>query len=374
MRIALVMSVFNKQGGISRYVTGLAEQFVKEHEVHLICSKYETDIPNAHVHRHRILWRPPSLQVASNALANYLDVRRLRREVGFDIVHSQGAECFSQDIICAQSCQKAAVEHLRAERGGMYRLLKPFEPRSNIVLAIEGHNYGKKAYKRIISVSQGVKREIMEQYGVPDEDIAVIPNGVDLEEFKPQNKESFRGKIRGELGLDESDVVLVFTAWEFNRKGLRYIIEALPKTGKNVKLLAVGGDNQGPYRDLAQKMGVKDRVVFTGHKLNVREYYAAADIFVFPTAYEAFSLSTLEAAASGLPVLAAKVNGTEELIKDGVNGFFITRDGADIADKIRQAQDAGLDRMGAQARKTALGYSWENIASATLKVYEQALG
>jgi len=72
----------------------------------------------------------------------------------------------------------------------------------------------------------------------------------------------------------------------------------------------------------------KGRVVVRGEEkpyIVVTEYYAASDIFVFPTAYEAFSLVTLEAVASGLPILATKVNGTEELIIESYNGFFIKR-------------------------------------------------
>ena len=69
----------------------------------------------------------------------------------------------------------------------------------------------------------------------------------------------------------------------------------------------------------------KGRVVVRGEEkpyIVVTEYYAVSDIFVFPTAYEAFSLATLEAVASGLPILATKVNGTEELIIESYNGFF----------------------------------------------------
>jgi UDP-glucose:(heptosyl)LPS alpha-1,3-glucosyltransferase len=366
------MSSIDRHGGISRYVSGLAQELVKEHEVHFITSRYETPIKGATAHIHRILWRPTSLQVASNAIMNARDIARLRREIGFDIVHSQGAESYTQDIICAQSCQKAAVEHLRKTRGGWYRLLKPLEPTSNIVLAIERHNYRGHSYKRIISVARGVKEEIMLHYGVPDEDIAVIPNGVDLDEFKPENREQHRKGVRERHGLKDEDTVLLLTGWEFRRKGVRCVIEALPKLPKDVKFLVVGGDNRAPYASLAEKLGVKDRVIFAGPSKNVREYYAAADIFVFPTEYEAFSLSSLEAVACGLPIVATKVNGTDELIEDGTNGFFVKRDGADIADKVKRVIDYGITKMGSNARRTALDYSWDKIAQKTLKVYREA--
>jgi glycosyltransferase involved in cell wall biosynthesis len=77
--------------------------------------------------------------------------------------------------------------------------------------------------------------------------------------------------------------------------------------------------------------------------------------------------------ACGLPIVATKVNGTDELIEDGVNGFFVSRDGDDIADKIGRVIDRGIPKMGAEARRTALGYSWDRIAEKTLNVYREAL-
>jgi UDP-glucose:(heptosyl)LPS alpha-1,3-glucosyltransferase len=373
MKICLVMSSINTYGGVSNYVSGLARELVKKHEVHFITSKYEIPITGTVAHTHNIIWNPTSLQVASNAIMNVHDIVRLHKKIGFDIIHSQGAESYVQDIICAQSCQKAAVEHLRNTRGGMYRFLKPFEPTNNIVQAIEKHNYRRRKYQKIISVAQGVKEEIIFHYGVPEDDIVVIPNGVNLEEFKPANREIYRKAIRNHYGLLDDDIVLLLTAWEFKRKGVRYVIEALSKLPKEVKFMIVGGDDQTPYKNLADKLGVKDRVIFAGFSKNVKEYYAAADLFVFPTEYEAFSLSTLEAVACGLPLIATKVNGTEELIKDGVNGFFILQDGDDIAGMVKAVLDYGISKMGVNARYSALNYSWEKVAEETGKVYQEVL-
>ncbi len=369
----MVMRAINKRGGITRYVTSLAEQYVKSHEVHIITADYETPVKGAIPHVHRIFSKPPSLNILSNVYANAKTIAKVRMEEGIDVVHSQGAESIRQDIITSQSCQKAAVEHQRKERGGLYNILKPFEPRSNVVLAVEAHNFKKRNYRMAIAVSEGVKRELIHHYGVPDEDIKVIPNGVDLEEFKPENRGVYREPVRRELGISPEDTVLVLTAWEYNRKGVRHIIEALPMLEKDVKLVVVGGDNEKPYLNLAERLGVKDRVFFTGPRSDVQRYYGASDLFVFPTSYEAFSLSTLEAAASGLPLLATKVNGTEELIKDGENGFFVERDGGDIADKVRKAMDLGINKVSANARKSAMQYSWEKIAEQTIQTYREAL-
>ena len=229
----------------------------------------------------------------------------------------------------------------------------------------------KKISKIIISVSNGVKREILRYYDVPEEKIGVIPNGVDLEKFKP-NREK-RKKIREKLKIDKNETVLMFSGHKFERKGLRFIIEALPMIKDNVRLLVIGKDSPELYKKLAQELKVLDKVIFAGFVPDITEYYAASDIFVFPTAYEAFSLATLEAVASGLPILATKVNGTEELIMEGYNGFFIRRDPKDIAEKLNiLIEDDNLRKqMSRNARKTAEKYSWDEVAKRTLEVYEE---
>jgi UDP-glucose:(heptosyl)LPS alpha-1,3-glucosyltransferase len=105
-------------------------------------------------------------------------------------------------------------------------------------------------------------------------------------------------------------------------------------------------------------------------------YYAASDVFVLPTYYEAFSLATLEAAASGLPLLVTKVNGTEELVREGYNGYFVTRDGESIAEKLEfiLSDSQKLRELGMNARKSAEQYSWDVIADKTLSVYEKIAG
>ena len=106
------------------------------------------------------------------------------------------------------------------------------------------------------------------------------------------------------------------------------------------------------------------------------DYYCAGDIFVFPSLYEAFSLATLEAAASGLPIIATKINGTEELIKEGYNGFFVKRDPKDITEKINLLiKDENLRKqMSRNARKVIeKNYTWDICAKKTTEVYEELL-
>src|SRR5207245_11439131 len=92
--------------------------------------------------------------------------------------------------------------------------------------------------------------------------------------------------------------------------------------------------------------------------------------------YEGFALGALEAAASGLPILATPANGIRELVKDGVNGFIVSRDPAAIARRLRElGEDEGLlTRLASAARSSALDYSWDKMVERHRELYASLSG
>jgi UDP-glucose:(heptosyl)LPS alpha-1,3-glucosyltransferase len=376
MRILFITASFFKQGAVARYAVELAEKFSSEHEVHVLASWVDYEIDGVTVHKYPLVRRPHYMQVGLNAIKNTYFAKKLDKRYDFDIIHSQGAESLYFDVAKAPSCHKAAVEKFKRERGLGYRILKTFEPASNIVLAIERHNYMKRDFKKIIAVSQGTKKEIQHYYGLPDEYLTVIPNGVNVEEFKPGNRRLYRGQVRERYGFSESDIVLLFVGWEFKRKGLKYIIEALPNITEDAKLLVVGGDKKDRYARQAAELSVADRVVFAGHQRNASRYYAASDVFVFPTSYEPFGMVITEAMASGLAVVTTKSAGAAELMTDGVEGLLLDSpyDSAELAEKVQHIIDNDLaKKMGSAGVKTAGRYSYARVAGDTMRVYEEIL-
>ncbi len=374
MRIGMTSIVFGRQGGIARYVAELAGRFAKDNEVHVVTSRQEAAADGVTAHMRRIIWRPISLQVASAAYAYTRALNMLRRDGTIELSHGQGAEMLSPDVVTAHSCQKAAVRALALERGEAWRLLKSFEPRNNVVLAIEGRNV--RDAKRIIAVSKTVKEEIVREYRVPAEKIDVIYNGVDTGEFAPANRLSMREPLRRRMGYSSEDRVLMFSGWEFRRKGLKHIIDALTNLDDSVKLLVVGGADPTPYTAQARRLSVMSRIAFAGHQVDMRAYYAAADAFVFPTSYEPFGLVITEAMASGLPVITTRTAGAAEIITDGVDGMLLSRPGdtEELAGKLKAVLDGGeAGRIGAAARKTAEKYSWDSVAEKTLSTYRDVI-
>jgi UDP-glucose:(heptosyl)LPS alpha-1,3-glucosyltransferase len=117
-------------------------------------------------------------------------------------------------------------------------------------------------------------------------------------------------------------------------------------------------------------------VTFVGHVPHPEGYYAAADVFALPTFFDPFANVTLEAMASGLPVITTRQNGAAEILHSGVDGQIIAQgdDVQGLAEALAALQDpATRAAMGEHARETALKYGWEGPLEATLKVYRRVV-
>jgi UDP-glucose:(heptosyl)LPS alpha-1,3-glucosyltransferase len=193
---------------------------------------------------------------------------------------------------------------------------------------------------------------------------------VDCTAFSPDP--ALRREARAELGIDDAASVAMFVGGDWGRKGLAYAVDAIA-LAPGWHLVVAGAGDPSPHAARARRAGSESRLHFLGTVHDMRRLYAAADAFVLPTAYETFSLVTFEAAASGLPLLVTRVHGVEDLLRDGSNGWFITRDDRDIARRLSELRsDAGLARrMAASARAAATAYSWGAMADGYLSVYAE---
>lgn len=227
-------------------------------------------------------------------------------------------------------------------------------------------------YRRIVAISERVRRQLKEYHQVPDERIVTIPNGINLARFNPKNAQA-RAEVRHGLGIAEDIPLVLFVGNQYRLKGLEFAIRALAEMKTKAILLVIGADVATPFKRLAELLGVSDRVIFAGARTDLPMIYPAADAFVLPTLYETFALVCLEAMASGLPVLASPVGGVEDYLRDGENGFHVQRDAAEIAVKLdRVLNDPELHaQIREQGLATAENYAWEKIADQYLKLFEE---
>ncbi|MFO1147420.1 MAG: glycosyltransferase family 4 protein [Alsobacter sp.] len=215
-------------------------------------------------------------------------------------------------------------------------------------------------YRRYVALSPRVRHDLQAHYGVPSDRIATIPNGIDTTRYRRDPEAG--AAIRKALDIPATARVLLFVGHEFPRKGLEFVMRAMPDLPQDVWLLVVGSDDPTPYERMAGP--ATERVVFLGSRSDLPALYSAANAFVLPTAYETFSLVCMEAMACGLPVVSTRVGGIEDYLVDGVNGCFVERDPAVVAARLREMLDdpALCARMAEAALRTAGDYDWSRIA------------
>lgn len=205
------------------------------------------------------------------------------------------------------------------------------------------------------------------------ERIVVVPNGVDGTVFRPMRDHAARRALRERLSLPADEFLALFVGGDWERKGVRDAIAAVAGLA-STRLVILGGGDADAMRAYAAKVGAARQMVFAGASRAPQDWYAACDAFVFPSRYEAFSLVTLEAAASGLPIVAHAINGTEELVRDGENGWLVPVGADALREKIELLRDdsARLARMSAAAVESTRRYGWDRIADEQLAVFEAA--
>ena len=312
--------------------------------------------------------RPVSLALASDFLFGSLALARHHAGI---VQTTNPMVCNQVDVLHAHFCEAAfrKVGISRSRRPTTaYRLNSWIA--SWISVLLERWCYRAGRIRSVVTVSRGLADEISRFYPGVRQRISTIPNGVDLRSFVPQADQ--RAPVRATMDAGDQDLVALFVGGDWHRKGLSHAIEGI--AGADGWILAVlGAGDSERFAALAADHGVADRVRFIGNVADPIPYYLAADALVAPSYYEAFSLVAIEGAAAGLPLIVPRMNGTEELVENGVNGWFTERDGAAIADRLRMLHDDPdlRARMGRAARSSAARYDWERVADQFETLYAE---
>ena len=194
--------------------------------------------------------------------------------------------------------------------------------------------FDRKVYKaafKILTLSR-YAAEILEEYDVDTSKVEILPFPVDCTKFRPKDGDKSILPCRYILGVGRVDDL---------RKNFQFLIRAFAHVSKkipDVKLVLCGSISpNNPIRRLVIELGLQDSVIFTGFISDdeLPQYYKHADIFVLTSLQEGLGIVVLEAMASGIPVIATKCGGPEELIVDGYNGFLVPQnDEEQLAGKI----------------------------------------
>lgn len=182
----------------------------------------------------------------------------------------------------------------------------------------------------IISVGEEIKEKYANRYDLSSSRCEVVRSGIELTNFYKAatfSREKINQK-KEELNIKPGKLVIGKVSSLELRKGYKFAIRATQKiirgNNKDIKFLFVGeGDQRAELERLVKKLGIDDRIIFTGFRNDVDELMGIFDIFIFTSLMEGLPQVLVQAAAAGKPIVSFKVEGAKEIIKDGINGFVV---------------------------------------------------
>jgi UDP-glucose:(heptosyl)LPS alpha-1,3-glucosyltransferase len=380
MKIAFAIEHFDpRHGGAEQYTWGLAKWLAaRGHAITIFTTNaVQSDFPSETIlldvpGGSRARW---PLRVAA-ALKTALSGRR------FDVVHGAN-HIWPCDVLRPGGGVHAAFEHYNAlsEPSAMRRAIKDFSnrwlPRQRVLRENERQQFGD-PHRRFIAVSQRVADDMVRFYPTCAGRVHTIHNGVDAERFSPEVIAPLRTAARRAVNLRDDETGLLFVSNNFRLKGLHDLIVALPllrhRVGAPVKLLIAGRGKPKAFLRLAGLLGVDKRVHFIARETSMADNYAAADVLVHPTYYDACANVPLEAMACGLPVVVSRTSGANELMTDGVGVRMVSMPclPADLATAIAEAASP---EFRASARRLNRDFAMRNGIEANyervLRLYEE---
>jgi glycosyltransferase involved in cell wall biosynthesis len=381
-------------GGTGAYVYYLSNELIKNgYKIYVVTGSDQTLDVKVNEQLEVFFLKTPKAPVIKSfklAASSYRKLNSIRERVNVDITHANlpltpnfaVPPNFGKTLVCTvHSTWKGEAQAIRGEPYSRLNANEKFMVSFNWFLRIFEEKMLERANK-IIAVSYFTKRELLEYYKIPEEKIRVIHNGVDTTKFRPAKD---KRKIKEELGFNPNDLAIVSVGRLYARKGLFTLIESMPaviKRFKNAKFIISGKGQSDEMRklvDYAEKIGVKDNLIFTGYfpDKKLPKLYQAADVFAFSTFYEHHPFAVLEALSTGLPVVTTNVGGIPETIENGKNGFLVEPfNPKQFADRILYLLEHPTEasEMGSLARKTILErFDWRIVVKDVLKVYDEAL-
>ena len=345
MKIGLVRRGFSATGGAESYLLRLAHGLVEAgHEPLLITSG---DWPTERWPNTSILRLPGR---SPKAFADAVNEARPEADILYSLERVPGCH-----VHRAGDGVHAAWLHRRAQfEPAWKRYLRVLNPKHLSLLHLECEVY--QTAHAIVANSEMVADEIVRWQEFPRDRIHVVPNGIGPAVPPVSGREA-----RERLTVSPEAYVVLFVGTGWERKGLRFAIEAVEALGDNAILLVAGRGPSERYQS--------SRVRFLGPVSDLSTLFAAADTFTLPTIYDPFSNACLEALATGLPVVTTSANGFSEILTPDEHGSIVKPgDVPALTDALKRWRRHPATETSARCQTLAREYSMERNVSATLSV------
>ena len=304
MKIALVRRGYSASGGAERYLLRLADGLrTAGHEPVLYTSR---DWPET-------AWQGEIVRVEGASPRGFADgLRKARPRERCDRVYSLERVWECDAYRAGDGVHRAWLERRRRFEPKWRGWVRGFQAKHRELLELEAAVMGAAGARVIIANSHMVKREIVKYFQTPEERIRVVYNGLPV----PARPAASRAEVRTRLGLKEGERAVLFAGSGWERKGLRFAIEAINRVKDAVLIVAGAGKRNG--------LPPSQRAHFLGEVKDMPELMEAADVFLLPTIYDPFSNASLEAFSAGLPVITTSANGFSEIMRPATDGEILS--------------------------------------------------
>ena len=357
-------------GGVESHVMGLSEGLINlGHDVEVVTSRYSRMPETEKIKGIKVTRLPQWINLYNTPIVTA--IQEFVRRSHADIVHVHSPPPFTERFAAkgAKDSQKPLVvtHHCDLELKGFLGNMAV-----NLYQSFLG-KYPLRVADRVISTTNSYATTSRSLWDI---DVDVVPNAVDIDRFKPQNKGDF---IRYKF-VEEEEPLALFVGRLVPHKGIGILIRALEYL-QNGKLLIIG---DGPYlnwlKQLTKKLNIEERVVFVGPISDywLPAYYAATDVVVLPSTsrLEAFGIVGLEAMASGKPLVLSDIPGVRDVISSD-EGFIVEPlDPEAIAHALEKIWDypENAKQMGLKGRERVVSmFSWEKVSKDVEKIFKEII-
>ena len=382
MRIAFFTNCYKPLvNGVVTSISSLKEAYERKgHEVYIFAPRVEN-----YIDQEKNVFRYRSVNLISKV--NYplpipLSFRAKKVIVEFnpDIIHFHHPFLLSSSAIMYAKklgIPKILTIHTQYEQYAYYIYLIPERVTQEAIKMIISNL----AYKTdCITTPSDSMKELIEGYGIKNR-IEVIPNAIHLISFR-EDDELKRTEIKKKYHLKEDDKIILFVGRIASEKSIDKIIKALAivkrrSIGKEKLLIVGNGPAMDELKQLTRTLKLEEEVIFAGTVSyeEIQHYYKMAYVFTITSTTETFGIVTIEALASGVPVLAIKAPGAVDILTDGLDGLLVdndTRKFADALEKIiRKPELRG--KLSKGALKTSEKYSIDTISERMLNLYREVI-
>ena len=337
-------------GGVEEHVRNISERLAKKYEVSVFTTDPSGKLPreevinNVYVRTFRS-WAPSEAYYFSRELKKYL----MENSDSYHIVHAHSYHAFPA-LYAAQAKKRSKLFFTPHYHGTGHTFFRE-------LLHIPYRFLGKKIFEkadRVVCVSNCERKLVMKCFKVDEKKVVVIPNGINLEEFKGLKRRS------------KDCTVILYVGRLEKYKGVHYLIEALLKLDNDIVLEIVG---KGSYKrrlvKLTRKLGIEDRVKFFQDlpRNELLQKYADADLFVLLSKHEAYGITVAEALASGTPCIVANASALKEWVDDkncfGINYPINVNELGNLIDNV----------VGKDVKELRLS-DWNEITEKLVNLYE----